>query len=203
MDARFSGEAAFAYGRRARRLIPDFEGLHAWVLQEVSDARSLLSVGCGDGEELSRSSAPRRVGVDPSADMVQAARKRLGASCEIIAGDIEDVKETFEAVTAILVGHFIPYEKRDAFYGSLRSRCEGTLVIAEITAPVDPEKWIEWMITNGTEPEKARSAVSVALREMMPLTQGELLSAIERQGFQLSERRWEGAPSVAFSFLTE
>lgn len=200
MDARFAGEAASAYARQARRLIPDYEGLHHGVARTVAGVRSLLSVGCGDGEELARSSAEIRVGIDPSPSMAALAEARLGSRAQIVVGEPNDVEGTFEAVTSILVGHFVPYEERDGFYAALRARCEGILVVAEAIAPIDADLWTEWMIDNGTPGEKARSAVEAVIPEIYPLSREELIAKIERTGFQFGAEIWSGAPFAAISF---
>ncbi|RYG37651.1 class I SAM-dependent methyltransferase [bacterium] len=202
MSARFEGEDAGAYGRRARRLIPDYDGLHEVVAATLSGVSSLLSAGCGDGEELARTSSGRKVGIDPSPDMIALARRRLDASVELSVGTAADLSETYGAVAAILVGHFVPYPDRDAFYLSLRERCEGRLVIAEMIAPVDADLWGEWMIGNGTEDGKARSAVAKAMAELYPLERNGLVAKVEQAGFQLESELWSASPFAAFSFFS-
>ncbi|RYG49197.1 class I SAM-dependent methyltransferase [bacterium] len=202
MNERFLGDGAQAYRRRARRLIPDYEGLHEAVAARLVGVRSFLSVGCGDGEDLSRVAAERRVGVDPAPDMIRLARERLDASVELVLGEASDLEEAFEGVASILVGHFVPYGEKDGFYRGLRERCEGRLVIAELIAPVDADLWGEKMIANGTEDAKARTAVARAMAELFPLSREELIATVERAGFQMDSEVWSAAPFSAFAFMS-
>jgi len=110
------------YERGPRWFIPGYDASHAMAAvllrDRIGDAGRILVVGAGGGVELSvfarESPGWTFVGVDPSAEMIAAARRKLEAAdavarAEFVQGQVEDApRERFDAATAFLALHFIP-----------------------------------------------------------------------------------------------
>ncbi|BBC72038.1 SAM-dependent methyltransferase [Altererythrobacter sp. B11] len=148
----FDRDMAAAYDQRNSGLKPISDCLHfltGLVLTDLPDDARLLCVGVGTAAEILSLAQDHPgwsfVGVDPSAEMLEVARKRLEEAglanrCELVAGYVEDVPEQgFDAVTAMLVAHFIPLPDRPAFYSAIhqRLRPDGRFVSAEISCELD------------------------------------------------------------------
>lgn len=80
-----------------------------------------LDVGCGTGaltEAVARSCAPeRRAGIDPSAEFLNSARRRLGTAAEFRQADARDLPfaaAEFDRVVSGLVLNFVPDQPRAA-----------------------------------------------------------------------------------------
>lgn len=118
-----ASSSAGGYDDAIRAAIPGYELLHesvaAFLPGLIGEQASILAVGVGTGEEIVRlgreSPGWRFVAEDPSAEMLDVAREKVEAAgmtdrVEFVAGPIEDVPqgEAFDAVTMILVQHFLP-----------------------------------------------------------------------------------------------
>lgn len=80
-----------------------------------------LDVGCGTGaltEAVARSCAPERLaGIDPSAEFLNSARRRLGTAAEFRQADARDLPfaaAEFDRVVSGLVLNFVPDQPRAA-----------------------------------------------------------------------------------------
>jgi len=110
------------YDVKIRYLVPGYETIFniifALLHQELPEQASLLVVGAGGGSELSvfgHGSQWQFTGVDPSAEMLSAASRKveaLGLSERVclIQGTLDDLPTTtlFNAATCVLVMHFLP-----------------------------------------------------------------------------------------------
>jgi len=148
---RYDAAHARAYERKIRALIPGYETLHelsAFMLLDrlPADARVLVA-GSGTGEELARYAqlAPgwHLTGVEPSAEMNACAAVRVD---EIGAGDRislihgkpgeVDLAGPYDAVTSLLVMHFLPDDgSKTRYLAALSSVLNpgGTLLLADLT----------------------------------------------------------------------
>lgn len=148
----FDEDMAAGYDRRNSGLKPISDCLHFLMrlaLADLSPDARVLCVGVGTGAEiLSLAEAHPKwsfVGVDPSADMLEAGRKRLEAAglddrCQLIHGYVDDVIDRdFDAAVALLVAHFIKLPERPAFYSAIleRLRPGGRFLSAEISCDLD------------------------------------------------------------------
>lgn len=120
---RFDSEGAQIYEHRIPMVVPGYEALHSMaysLLQlDLEEQARLLIVGAGTGMEIVHLGEDnpgwRFTGVDPSADMVAVARRRvmesgLSGRVELHASFAQELpaSESYDAATLILVMHFIP-----------------------------------------------------------------------------------------------
>jgi tRNA (cmo5U34)-methyltransferase len=126
------------YERVPRWFVPGYDASHALAAvllrDRLGDAPArLLVVGAGGGVELSvlAGTVPawRFVGVDPSAQMLAAARRKVaeaGAAerVEWVQGEVDAApRERFDAATALLVLQFVPDDgRRLAALRAIRAR---------------------------------------------------------------------------------
>ncbi|OLF77870.1 SAM-dependent methyltransferase [Maricaulis sp. W15] len=145
----FNREMAARYDERNSKLSPVSDCMHflfRLVLEDLPPDARILSVGAGTGAEiLSLSNAfPgwQFVAVDPSGPMLDVCRARLEDAgvmdrCEVVQGEVHDIADgdTFDAVLAIMVAHFIDREKRQRFYQASHARLRpgGFFVSTEIS----------------------------------------------------------------------
>ena len=182
------------YVERARQSIPGRDAIFAIALAAL-DARvppggRVLVVGAGGGEEVVTLATAHPdwaiTGVDPSAPMLDLARRRvvaagMEATVRLVHGTVEVLppvlSERFDAATCILVAHFVPDDgRRAAFYASIRSRLTtgGSLVLvsgarhrSDLVFDVHVETWRHYAAMRGAEPELLDQMVANAL--VMPM----------------------------------
>lgn len=107
-----------------------------------------LDVGCGTGY-LTRVIAPvvgpkgQVTGVDPSAEMIEYARRRAPGNCDYQVAEGQALPfpdASFDAVVSSLAVHHIPADARPAAIGEMFRvlRPGGRLLIAEFRPPANP-----------------------------------------------------------------
>ncbi len=149
----FTPEHAERYDERNRKLSPISDNLHfltGLVLQDLPVRTRVLSVGAGTGADILplAKAFPEWsfVAAEPSLSMLNVCRARLAAAglqdrCEFVHGYASDVpaRGEFDAVLAMLVGHFVKREERPGFFTNLADhlRPGGYLVHAEISYDLD------------------------------------------------------------------
>ena len=123
VEDRFDDEFAENYDRGIRVAAPGYEALHdmahSLLRLELEERARLLVVGAGTGTEIAGMGAKEPgwsfTGVDPSADMIDVARRRVAESgltqrTDLRVGYTRDLPPTepYDGATAILVMHFLP-----------------------------------------------------------------------------------------------
>lgn len=196
----FTKEHAERYDERNKKLAPISDSLHfliRLVLESLPPQARVLSVGAGTGAEIiSLAKAFPEwsfVAVEPSLSMINVCRERMeraGISdrCEFVHGFAQDLplREDFDAVLAVLVGHFVKLDERLSFLKNLTDRLRpgGYLVNAEISFDLDSaespsmlKNWESVQRLMGATPESL-SALPRQLREVLtvlPPTESERL----------------------------
>lgn len=122
-EERFSGELVSEYDSGIRRMLPGYELLHelarSLLHAELGDEARVLVAGCGTGMEIASLGEGRPrwyfTGVDPSADMVAIAERRMAKlgikrRVDLRVGLTDELPTAppYDAATAILVMHFLP-----------------------------------------------------------------------------------------------
>jgi tRNA (cmo5U34)-methyltransferase len=162
-----------------------------------NDAR-ILVVGAGGGLELKVFAEHhpqwRFDGVDPSAEMLELARRTLGAlssHVQLHHGYIDVAPEgLFDAATCLLTLHFVAPEERVRMLREIRRRLKpgAPFVIAHLSFPqTEPERaqWLSRYVafarSSGVDPDKAATA-RAAIDEELPILAPEQEEEILRDG---------------------
>jgi tRNA (cmo5U34)-methyltransferase len=176
----FSGVTAESYAARAERSVPGLAGLHRMVAllmaERVPDAGQILVLGAGGGLEIAALGAHRAgwrfTGVDPSRDMLAAARAVCAGMEERVAlveGMIGDAPAgPFDGAVSLLTFHFIPAAGRPEVLRALRARLRpgAPLVIAHLSVPEGEPVWLRRHVAygagDGADPAQlARSVAAI------------------------------------------
>jgi tRNA (cmo5U34)-methyltransferase len=184
----FGAGHASTYAAGTPRKVPGFDGLHAMTSQllaeRVPQDGKILVLGAGGGLELKALAEKhpgwRFDGVDPSAEMLAAARETIGPHAPRVRlhhGYIEDAPDgPFDGAVCLLTFHFIPRENRLETLGHIRRRLApgAPFVLAHISfAQTEPERsqWIARHIAfGGGDPQSqaARTAIATNLSILAP-----------------------------------
>ncbi|UYQ72129.1 methyltransferase domain-containing protein [Pelagibacterium flavum] len=196
----FGAGHAGTYAACAPRKVPGFDGLHAMTSQllaeRVPQDGKIVVLGAGGGLEL-KALAERHPGwtfdgVDPSADMLAAARETIGAHAARVHlhhGYIEEAPDgPFEGAVCLLTFHFIPRENRLETLRQIRRRLVpgAPFVLAHISfAQIEPERsqWIARHIAfGGGDPQNQAARASIAT-SLFILSPQEDEAMLEEAGF--------------------
>ena len=189
------------YAQRAMKLVPgllDMQRMAAVLLAEraPADAR-ILVVGAGGGVELKTFAEAhpgwRFDGVDPAAPMLALAETTLGPLMSRIAlheGVIDAAPEgPFDGASCLLTLHFVAAEERRRTLREIHRRLKpgAPLVVMHISfdqqggaRDVWLSRYAGFAISNGVDPEKARTAAST-IHEQLPILSPEQDEALMRE----------------------
>ena len=158
-DSEFSQnfrDEADVYLPLRRQFIEVTKSLYAYFI-DVNIEAKILDLGCGDGlfiQELLKSFSPANVTlVDGSAEMLEAAKKRLGNKSNInfikvsfqglLAG--ESLNENFDFIYSSLAIHHLPFEEKKHLYTYIHKLLSpgGCFVHYDVVVPPSGkiEKW--------------------------------------------------------------
>lgn len=164
--------------------VPGFEGLHCMtgiLLDEsVPDSGAILIIGAGGGHELTRLAADHKgwrfCAVDPSAEMLKAARYRMveqGDSDRVdwIRGVIDDAPDgPFDAATCLLTLHFVPDDgAKLKTLQSIRARLKpgAPLVLVDLCMDLKADdfetaldRYVNFAEASGADPDDFRQVAS-------------------------------------------
>lgn len=185
----FNKDVSQSYDEKNKRLAPIVENMHfliRLILQNLPEDARILCVGVGTGAEIFSLSRiyPKWqfVGVDPSAAMLEVCKTRLqeegiAQRCTLIHGDVHNVPDRaeFDAVLAVLVGHFIPRDEKKKFYRAMQSRLKtggifiNTEISYDLSSPQFPamlENWARVQGMAGANPQSLQD-LSMTLRDVL------------------------------------
>ena len=195
---------ASTYADGPPRQVPGLTGLHqmmALLLAErVPERGRVLVLGAGGGMELrtlAEAHADWRFdGVDPSAEMLEAARGAIAdhaGRVRLHQGTIEVAPAgPFDGATCLLTFHFIPREQRLATLQALCQRLKpgAPLVLAHMSFPQDEASRRLWMrrhaafaVSNGVEALSAEAAQRAMLERLHFLAPEEEEAMLAEAGF--------------------
>ncbi len=129
-----------AYGRLQEAVAVGTDGARVEVA-------TVLDLGTGTGETLAavlaRHDGARAVGVDKSADMLDAARRRLaGFPVELLVADLTDPLPAgpFDLVVSALAVHHVDGPAKAALFGRVAAALQpgGRFVLGDVVVPADP-----------------------------------------------------------------
>jgi tRNA (cmo5U34)-methyltransferase len=191
--AAFSNPDAVArYPDGPRRYVPGFADLHRMtgilLAEHAPRDAKVLVLGAGGGLELKALAEAHPhwtfVGVDPSEQMLDLAKRTLGplnARVELVRGYIENAPAgRFDAATCLLTLHFLAPDERRRTAREIHTRLKpgAPFVAAHSSFPQEPEERGQWLsryaafaIASGVDPEHANSgkaAVAASLNTLSP-----------------------------------
>ena len=211
-------ERATVYDEDIHKIIPGYGALHTNTLHlletSLEDDAFLLLAGVGTGNETIaaalRNPHWRMTGFDVAENMIKTATAKiekhgLESRVELIHGVLDDVlQESFDAATALLVMHFIPYADKHEFLKGINLRLKpgGMLVTADFTCDRESYEfdtfaraWEEYMLTT-TDKKEVHERLWHTRNDLDILSHQETLEHLRRAGFTNTRLFWK---SLIFS----
>ncbi|NYZ15780.1 class I SAM-dependent methyltransferase [Azospirillum sp. RWY-5-1] len=209
------------YAQSTPRKVPGFADLHRMAVlllaERAPETATILVVGAGGGLELTAFAGAqagwRFVGVDPSAAMLDLARRVLGplqARVALLRGHVDDAPPgPFDGATCLLTLHFLTKDERLRTLREIhrRLRPQAPLIVAHHSHPTGSEP-IRWLARSAafageaTTNSAQAAAAAASMAERLPILSVEEDEAVLRQaGFSevalfyaaLSFRGWVAA----------
>ncbi|MBL1437458.1 MAG: class I SAM-dependent methyltransferase [Rhodobacteraceae bacterium] len=192
------------YAEAPPRLVPGFHDLQrmaALLLAENTEADAqILVLGAGGGLELKVFAEWNPdwafIGVDPSAEMLDLAKKTVGpeaARMRFHKGYIDSAPlGPYDAATCILTLHFIPEDERLRTLVELRKRLKpgAALIVAHHSFPQAKEEKSKWLaryaafaISNGVPAKNAEKAANAIGNQLPALSPKQDEALLRRAGF--------------------
>lgn len=189
-----------SYAESTPRKVPGFADLHRMAIlllaERAPEAADILVVGAGGGLELKAFAEAqphwRFVGVDPSAEMLDLARRILGplqSRVELQQGYIDAAPTgPFDGATCLLTLHFLTKDERLRTLREIRRRLKpgSALVVAHhsISEDGDFARWFARSVafSGGASADTHRaSAVAATIAERLPVLASNEDEAILRE----------------------
>ncbi|MBX3500625.1 MAG: methyltransferase domain-containing protein [Alphaproteobacteria bacterium] len=185
-------ETVARYADGPRRFVPGLDALYTMtgllLAEQMSIDPCVLVLGAGGGLELKALAAVhpawRFVGVDPSALMLDEARRTLGTlgnRVDLVQGYVGDAPEgPFDGAVCLLTMHFIEAAERQQTAAEIRRRLRpgAPFVVAHGSFPQGPSERSRWLsryaafaVASGVEIEQAekfRKAVETSVHMYSP-----------------------------------
>lgn len=204
MDAFSDPQAVARYAENPPRMVPGYADMQRMarllLAERAPDNAQVLVLGAGGGLELKVFAEAQPgwsfVGVDPSAAMLDLARRTLGDLSDrahLYEGLIDGAPQgPFDAAACILTLHFIERQERSRTLREVRRRLKpgAPFVVAHFSIPQDErDLWLSryaaFATASGIERAQAESA-RTGIRERLPI-----LSPEEDEGL-LREAEFNG-----------
>lgn len=208
----FDGKRAQVYDDLIRQVVPGYDVLHALagliLKNEVDEHGQVLVVGSGTGQEVLALAGERPrwrlTGVEPAADMMAVARRRVGeagldARISLVEGYVSDLPEgaRFDAAALLLVMHFLPDDgaKLRLLEGiARRLRPNAPLVLADLHADMEGPRfrrfmglWRQWQLDAGIEPDKVEKGFERMIKDIQFVSERRILDLLAEAGFAVVE----------------
>ena len=214
---------ASVYDTQIHSTIPYYDAFHQETINLIKTMqltpRRWLDTGCGTGtfvqKALSKFPETHFVLSDPSAEMLQAAKKKLAALCEgrvqflepAATQDLPVNVGDFDVVTAIQSHHYVqPAERVKATKVCHRLLAPGGVYVTfENIRPLTPEgvavgkqNWGSFQLKMGRSEETVRGHLARFDVEYHPITLEEHLSLLRKTGFRTVELLWYSVMQAGF-----
>ncbi|OQW52063.1 MAG: methyltransferase [Candidatus Raskinella chloraquaticus] len=181
-------ESVARYAEGPARKVPGFHDLQKMtsilLAERVKDGAHVLVLGAGGGLELKvfaeMQAGWRFCGVDPSAEMLDLARRTLGpiaSRVDLYEGYIDTAPVgPFDAATCLLTLHFLAEDERRRTLAEVHRRLKpgAPLVVAHHSFPQEGGEKAKWLaryvafsVASGAPPANAESMVT-AMSERLP-----------------------------------
>jgi tRNA (cmo5U34)-methyltransferase len=202
----FTDPAAVArYAEGPPRQVPGFSGLQRMAMlllaEHAPDAADILVVGAGGGLELQAFAAAqsgwRFTGVDPSAEMLELARRTLGpfvSRVDLRLGTIDAAPSgLFDGATCLLTLHFLPKDERLRTLREIHRRLKpgAPLVVAHHSCPKDDDM-LRWLSRSAAFAGAPASAAATMAERLPILSVEEDEALLRAAGFSDVELFYAG-----------
>jgi len=209
----FTDPAAVArYAEGPPRQVPGFADLQRMTMlllaEHAPSVADILVLGAGGGLELKvfAEAQPswRFVGVDPSAEMLELARRTLGplgSRVHLQQGYIDAAPlGAFDGATCLLTLHFVPSEERLRMLREIRRRLKpgAPFVVAHHSYPRGGElrRWLSRSVVfgsaSGVDVERASASAAVMAEHLHILSSDEDEALLREAGFSNIELFYAG-----------
>jgi tRNA (cmo5U34)-methyltransferase len=203
----FDQAVADRYDQGIRLSCPGYDALHQmiapWLALLPGDC-SFLSAGAGTGAEIvalaRRFPSWRFVGVDVSADMLQACRRRIAEAdirnaVTLFNGRVEDYRAPapFDAASSVFVAHFIKgRERKLAYLRAIAANLKpaGVFVLADLFGDQRSPDFMKllraWLISymsQGISAENLAQDIAHILKNIAFMPEGDLPGLLLEAGF--------------------
>lgn len=201
MDAFSDPQAVARYAENPPRMVPGYADLQRMAMlllsERAPDNAQVLVLGAGGGLEIKAFAEARPgwsfVGVDPSAAMLDLARRTLGdlsARAGLHEGLIDGAPEgPFDGATCILTLHFIERENRLRTLREVQRRLKpgAPFAVAHFSFPQEPFERDLWLsryaafaVASGIDPAQAQAA-RAGIGDRLPILSPEDDEALLRE----------------------
>ena len=211
------------FEKNIRRTIPHYSDLQKEVIELIKsirpDCKMWLDTGCGTGtliEKAIREFPDCRFRLnDPSKDMIEYTKKRVGScpeqicefSCFTTSGLPETETEKYDVITAMLSHHYLSREERKITtakcYDMLKTG--GVYITFEHTAPnsekgieIVMDRWKRFQLSCGKEEQAVEEHLQRFNTAYFPITIKEHLELLKETRFSTCELFWASGMQAGF-----
>lgn len=212
----FEGDRAANYDDFVQQWIPNYDYFMSLLpaLLRNSPSNSLLAVGCGTGAELKalkdNDEAWSILGIDPSPEMINIAKKKLALyeDIELVVGEVSQLKnqKKYGAATLILVLHFIKYPKEKlALLTEIQKRLKpgAPLIVMGIFGSKEQLKGnlrvLEALLPDDLMPKEIEERLERITNSLYRTTEEELEKLVVRAGFEKPTRFFQSSIYSAYT----
>jgi tRNA (cmo5U34)-methyltransferase len=211
------------YDEEIRNILPYYDSFHQETINLIKAINSKpaiwLDTGCGTGtfveKALKHFPDTKFVLADPSAEMLDGARKKLSGSDRVTflkPNSTHDLSTEIkigrpDVITAIQSHHYLSKEERIKVtkvcydllnQGGIYVTFENIRPMTEIGIVIGKRNWKSFQLSKGRDLETVESHINRFNTIFFPITVEEHLSLLKRMGFEAVELLWHSCMQAGF-----
>jgi len=210
------------YDEQIRGILPNYDLFHRETINVVNailpKPKIWLDTGCGTGTLVEKALEyfpdTKFILADPSADMLEKAKKKLSGSDRLkflkpisTQGLPTEVIESPDVITAIQSHHYLTKSDRikatKVCYdllneGNVYVTFENIRPMTEIGVEIGKRNWRNYQLSQGRDQEMVDSHLKRFDTEFFPMSIEDHLSMLRRIGFQATELLWCSCMQAGF-----
>ncbi len=212
------------YDSEIRNILPYYDSFHEETINLVSSALpepdAWLDTGCGTGTLVERAlkhfPGTRFVLADPSAQMLEEARRKLSGSDRVTFLEPACTQDftsevicqrSFDVITAIQSHHYLSNEERATAtrvchdllkMGGVFVTFENVRPLTERGTEIGMRRWKRHQLDSGRDPQTVEVHLERFDRIFFPLTVEEHISLLRDAGFRAVELLWYSCMQAGF-----